>query len=229
MATSSNATLMAVMEPWSQHTCQENTVLYTCSSKKTLLLRDGCSRGQKLEQLAKAFSMHSFIHSFNNRHKLASIYDQKTEENQTGQPATKLPSVLFDQNHWEPFYESSEQNTAGTRHSCAFTTKSRIAMQKKSLLLFQLWRNPTILAFQRSEVQVTQSCPTLCDPMDCTRQAPLSMGFSREEYWGGLSFPSPGESSRPRDWTQVSCIAGRLFTDWATREVASTGTSGIGK
>ena len=133
------------------------------------------------------------------------------------------------------FYESAEQNTAGTRHSCAFTTKSRIAMQKKSLLLFQLWRNPTILAFQRSEVKVTQSRLTLCDPMDCTRQAPLSMGFSRQEYWGGLSFPSPGESSRPRDWTQVSCIAGRLVTDWATREalvaltLVSTGTPGRGK
>ena len=34
---------------------------------------------------------------------------------------------------------------------------------------------------------VTQSCPTLCDPMDCTvaHQAPLSMEFSRQEYWSG--------------------------------------------
>ena len=31
-----------------------------------------------------------------------------------------------------------------------------------------------------------QSCPTLCDPMDVARQAPLSMGFSRQEYWSGL-------------------------------------------
>ena len=33
---------------------------------------------------------------------------------------------------------------------------------------------------------VTQSCPTLCDPMDCSHQAPLSMGFSRQKYWSGL-------------------------------------------
>ena len=40
--------------------------------------------------------------------------------------------------------------------------------------------------------KVTQSCPTLCDPMDCSVcQASLSMGFSRQEYWSGLSFPSP--------------------------------------
>ena len=47
-------------------------------------------------------------------------------------------------------------------------------------------------------------------------QAPLTMGFSRQEYWSGLSFPSP--ASQPRDWTWVSHIAGRCFTLWATRE-----------
>ena len=36
-----------------------------------------------------------------------------------------------------------------------------------------------------------QLCPTLCNPMDCSCQAPLSMGFSRQEYWSGLPFPSP--------------------------------------
>ena len=40
-------------------------------------------------------------------------------------------------------------------------------------------------------------------------QAPLSMEFSRQEYWSGLSFPSSGESSQPRDPTQVSHFAGR--------------------
>ena len=44
------------------------------------------------------------------------------------------------------------------------------------------------------------------------------MEFSRQEYWSGLSFPSPGEYSWPRDQTQISCVAGRFFTVWATRE-----------
>ena len=45
---------------------------------------------------------------------------------------------------------------------------------------------------------VAQSCPTLRDPMDWTpRQTPLSMGFSRQEYWSGLPFPSPGELPDP--------------------------------
>ena len=36
-----------------------------------------------------------------------------------------------------------------------------------------------------------QSCPAFCNSMDCYHQAPLSMGFSRQEYWSGLPFPSP--------------------------------------
>ena len=36
------------------------------------------------------------------------------------------------------------------------------------------------------------SCPALCDPMNGSLSAPLSMGFSRQEYWSGLPFPSPG-------------------------------------
>ena len=49
-------------------------------------------------------------------------------------------------------------------------------------------------------------------------KAPLSMGFSRQEYWSGLPFPSPGGSSRPRDQIRVSCVAGGFFTIWVTRE-----------
>ena len=44
---------------------------------------------------------------------------------------------------------------------------------------------------------VTQSCPTLCDPMTVACQAPLSMGFPRQEYWSGLPFPSPGSFPDP--------------------------------
>ena len=35
----------------------------------------------------------------------------------------------------------------------------------------------------------------LCDPWTVAHQAPLSMGFSRQEYWSGLPFPSPGDLS----------------------------------
>ena len=38
-----------------------------------------------------------------------------------------------------------------------------------------------------------QLCPTLCDPMDYSYQAPLSMGLPKQEYWSGLPFPSSGD------------------------------------
>ena len=38
-----------------------------------------------------------------------------------------------------------------------------------------------------------KSCPTLATPLTVAHQAPLSVGFSRQEYWSGLSFPSPGD------------------------------------
>ena len=39
--------------------------------------------------------------------------------------------------------------------------------------------------------EVAQSCQTLCNPWTVAHKAPLSMGFSRQEYWSGLPFPSP--------------------------------------
>ena len=42
---------------------------------------------------------------------------------------------------------------------------------------------------------VTKSCLTLATPWNVACQSPLSMGFSRQEYWSGLPFPSPGDLS----------------------------------
>ena len=48
-----------------------------------------------------------------------------------------------------------------------------------------------------SESEVAQSCPSLCTPWAAAHQAPLSMGFSRQEYWGGLPFPPPEDLPDP--------------------------------
>ena len=68
------------------------------------------------------------------------------------------------------------------------------------------------------ESEVAQSCPTLCDPMDCSLSGSSVHGIfqARVLQWIAISF-SRG-SSRPRNQTQVSCIAGRCFTVWAARE-----------
>ena len=55
--------------------------------------------------------------------------------------------------------------------------------------------------------------PTLCDPMDCiASQAPLSMGFSRQEYWIGLPFPIPGNLPHPGIKLVSPALAAGLFT-----------------
>ena len=59
-------------------------------------------------------------------------------------------------------------------------------------------------------VKFTQSCPTLCDTMDC--------GILQARILEWIAVPFSRGSSQPRDRTQVSLIAGRFFTSRATRE-----------
>ena len=72
------------------------------------------------------------------------------------------------------------------------------------------WHNSNLLY---TEVKVTQSCLTLCDPMDHTVH-----GILQARILDRVAFLFSRGSSQPRDWTQVSHIAGRFFTSWATRE-----------
>ena len=44
---------------------------------------------------------------------------------------------------------------------------------------------------------VAQSCPALCDPMECSLPGSLSMGLFRQEYWSVLLFPSLGDLPDP--------------------------------
>ena len=69
-----------------------------------------------------------------------------------------------------------------------------------------------------SESEVAQSCPTLCDPMDCSLPGSSLHGIlqARVLEWVAIAF-SRG-SSWPRDRTWVSRIPGRRFNLWATRE-----------
>ena len=48
--------------------------------------------------------------------------------------------------------------------------------------------------------------------MDCGTQAPLSMGFPRQEYWSGLPFPPPGDLPDPGIEPVSPALAGRFFT-----------------
>ena len=59
--------------------------------------------------------------------------------------------------------------------------------------------------------------PTHCSPWTIAHLAPLSLGFSRQDYWSGLPCPPPGDLPCPRGRTCISWVSG-FFTDWATWE-----------
>ena len=79
----------------------------------------------------------------------------------------------------------------------------------------------------KKESEVAQSCPTLCDPMDCRLPGSSLHGTlqARVVEWGAISF-SRG-SSQPRDRTWVSHIPGRRFNLWATKEAMTAQISDI--
>ena len=82
----------------------------------------------------------------------------------------------------------------------------------------QVTATRALTGFAPGEGEVAQSCPILCDPVDCSLPGSSIHGIlqARILEWVAISF-SRG-SSRPRDQTQVSRIGGRRFNLWATRE-----------
>ena len=68
------------------------------------------------------------------------------------------------------------------------------------------------------EVWVAQSCLTLCDPMDCGSPGSSVYEILQARIWEWLTIPFSEGSSWSRDRIQVSCIAAKFFTVWATRE-----------
>ena len=65
---------------------------------------------------------------------------------------------------------------------------------------------------------VPNLCLTLCNPMDCSPPGSSVLGISWARIWEWLAIFFSRGSFWPRNWTQISCVIGRFFTDWATRE-----------
>ena len=92
------------------------------------------------------------------------------------------------------------ENPIGQR---SLTTVCGVAKSSDMTVQSERERNGLL---RESEVKVNQSCPTLCDPMDYTVHGILQ---ARILEW--IAFPFSRGSSQPRDWIQVSHIAGRFF------------------
>ena len=77
-------------------------------------------------------------------------------------------------------------------------SKCLFPSSNKKLVHSKEWQFCTMLCYAKS----LQSCPTLCDPIDGSHQAPPSLGFSRQAHWSGLSFPSPMHESEKWKWSR---------------------------
>ena len=87
----------------------------------------------------------------------------------------------------------------------------------RNFVQFAHWLTPSAWNTSWSEVKAAQPCPTLCNPMNYTFHGILQ---ARILEW--VAFPFSRGSSQPRDWIQVSRIAGWFFTSWTTRDVQGT-------
>ena len=71
---------------------------------------------------------------------------------------------------------------------------------------------------------VTQSCPTLCDPMNCSSPGSSVHGILQQEYWSGLPSPLPGDlpdpGIKPASPTSLA-LGGRFFTSEPPRKLYS--------
>ena len=74
-----------------------------------------------------------------------------------------------------------------------------------------------ILSTCESKSEVVQSCPTLCDPMDCSLPGSSLHGIFQARILEWVAISLSRRSSQPRDWTQVSCIVGKHFTICSVR------------
>ena len=72
-------------------------------------------------------------------------------------------------------------------------------------------------------VLVAQSCPTLCDPVDCSLPGSSVHGILQARLLEWIAIPFSRGSSQLRDWTWISNIAGRFFTIWATGKSVDSG------
>ena len=67
---------------------------------------------------------------------------------------------------------------------------------------------------------VAQSCLTLCNPLDYSPPGSSVHEILQARILERVAIPFSKGSSQPRDWTYVSCLAGRFFTIWAIREAS---------
>ena len=114
------------------------------------------------------------------------------------------------QEHWSwlPFPSPGDLPDPGIKHRSSALWADALPSEPPGSLMHVYWK----------ESEVTQSCLTLCNPMDCSLPGSVFHGIFQVRILECIAISFSTGSSQPRDRTWVSHTTGRLFTDWATRE-----------
>ena len=115
---------------------------------------------------------------------------------------------------WDP--NESFPSAARKEFLCAFSQRCTWWMETGSHACVLAAKHPGKCSSGLKVVLVTQSCLTLWDPTDCSPPDSSVHRLLQARTLEWVAIPFSRESFRPRDRTQVSCMAGGFFTDWAT-------------
>ena len=105
------------------------------------------------------------------------------------------------------------------KNNTPYKSRERIGeifKEKEIQIALDYMKRWSTLPIVKVKVLVVPSCLILCDPMNCSLPGSSvhEILWARILEWVAISFST--ESSWPRDWTGISCIAGRFFIVWAT-------------
>ena len=100
----------------------------------------------------------------------------------------------------QPWAHSQYHQVIPAGSNLWYVQRSYYSLDKGSLGKFENW---ILQLYAAAAAKSLQSCPTLCNPIDGSPPgSPLSLGFSRQEHWSGLPFPSPMHESEKWKWSR---------------------------
>ena len=109
----------------------------------------------------------------------------------------------------------TERSQEGRKNSSQFYKEKCFKIVKYNMkLLLEIQR--LLNSEKKVKVLVAESCLTLCISWTVAHQALLCHGILQARILEWVTIPCCRGSCQPREWIQVSCIAGRFFTIWAT-------------
>ena len=141
--------------------------------------------------------------------KVCLILNDSNHSKGEGRTPVQRPTVPTD-NQWARAFPGKGRRLHAETHSQLWQPSSH-----RSLVI---WAASSWLLWKKVEVLMAQSCPTLWYPMGCSLPFSSVHEVLQARILEWVAIPFFRVSSPPRGQTQVSCIAGRFFTIWATKE-----------